>query len=144
MAQASLAPCRQADILHNRKRHRAPLSISTSSRMPPGREADGHKAWARSYITCRTCSCSCESSGRRSHADPGISSAGRPVSILADITLLAVFSAELLQKFVQALTKNVSSKLLYSPLWSQLAGPEHLSVQRPVGYWHIGDRFSPA
>ena len=31
MAQASLAPCRQADIFHYWKRRRAPLSISTSS-----------------------------------------------------------------------------------------------------------------
>ena len=70
MAQASLAPCQQADIFHNRKRRRAPLSISTSSPMPPGREADGHKAWVIPCITFRTCSCSCESSGRRSLADP--------------------------------------------------------------------------
>ena len=112
MAQASLAPCRQADIFHNRKHCHAPLSFSISSPMPPGGEADGHKAWAIPCITCRTCSCSCESSGRRSPADPGISSAGRPVSIPADITLLAGFFAELFQRFVQALTKNAASKPL--------------------------------
>src|SRR3954470_3515368 len=31
MAQTSLAPCRQADIFHNRKRRRSPLSFSISS-----------------------------------------------------------------------------------------------------------------
>ena len=44
MAQASLAPYRQADIFHNWKRRHAPLSISTSSPMPPGKDVDGHKA----------------------------------------------------------------------------------------------------
>ena len=42
----------------------------------------------------------------------GISSAGRPVSIPADITLLAGFFVELFPKFVQALTENVASKTL--------------------------------
>ena len=96
IAQDSLAPCRQADIFHNRKHRRAPLSFSISSPMPPGGDADGHKACAIPCITCRTCSYSSESSGRRSPEDPGISSAGRPVSIPADITLLAGFFAKLL------------------------------------------------
>ena len=112
MAQASLAPCRQADIFHNRKRRRAPLSFSISSPMPPSGEADGHKAWAIPYITCRTCSCSCESSGRRSPADGGGSFVGQPISIPVDITLLAGFFAELLPKFAQALTENAASKPL--------------------------------
>ena len=112
MAQASLAPCRQADIFHNQKRRRAPLSFSISSPMPPGGDADGHKAWAILCITCQTCSCSCESSGRGSPEDPGISSAGRPVSIPADITLLAGFFAELFLNLIQALTVNVTSKPL--------------------------------
>ena len=96
IAQASRAPCQKADIFHNRKRRRAPLSFSISSPMPPGRDTEGHKAWAILCITYRTCSCSCESSSRRSPEDPGISSTGRPVSIPADITLLAAFFAELL------------------------------------------------
>ena len=114
MAQASLAPYRQADIFHNRKRRRAPLSISTSCTMPPGREADGHKAWAMPCITCRTCSCSCESSGRRSPADPGISSAGRPISIPTDITLLAGFFAELYKSSFEHLLKMPRRSLLFS------------------------------
>ena len=112
IAHASLTPCRQADIFHNQKRRRAPLTFSISSPTPPGGEADGHKAWAIPCITCRTCSCSSESSGRRSPADPGISSAGRPVSIPADKTLLAGFFAELFQNFIQALTENAASKPL--------------------------------
>ena len=55
--------------------------------MPSGREADGHKAWATPFITCRTRLCSCKSSGRRSPVEPGISSAGRPVSRLPRRTL---------------------------------------------------------
>ena len=95
MAQASLAPCRQADIFHNQKCRRAPLSISTSSLMPPGREADGHKAWAIPCMTCRACLCSCERSCSISPTDPGISSSGRPVSIPTDLTLLIRFLTEL-------------------------------------------------
>ena len=112
IAQASLAPCRQADIFHNRKRRRAPLSFFISSPMPPGGEADGHKAWVIPCITCRTCSCNYESSGRRSPAEPGISSVGRPISIPADITLLAGFFTEVLTKFVQALSETAASKPL--------------------------------
>ena len=41
---------------------------------------------------------------------PGISSLGRPVSIPADITLLAGFFTELFQKLIQALTENAASK----------------------------------
>ena len=114
IAQASLAPCRQADIFHNRKRRRAPLSFSISSPMPPGGEADGHMAWAMPCITCRTCSCSCESSGRRSLADPGISSQGRPVSIPTDITLSAGFFAELFKSSFKHLLKMPRRSLLFS------------------------------
>jgi len=109
-AQASLAPCQQADIFHNHKRHRAPLSISISSLMPPGREADGHKAWAIPCITCRARSCSCEISCSISPADPGISSPGRPVSIPTDITLLIRFLAELFYSSLEVLTINAASK----------------------------------
>ena len=114
IAQASLAPCRQEDIFHNRKRRRAPLSISTRSPMPPGREADGHKAWAMPCITCGTCSCSCESSCRRSPADPGISSAGRPVRIPTDINLLVGFFAELYKSSFKHLLKIPHRSLLFS------------------------------
>src|SRR4051812_21720241 len=95
MAQASLAPWRQADIFHNQKRRRTPFSFSASSPRPSSLGRDGHKAWATPCIACRTRSCSCESSGRRSPVEPGISSAGRPVSIPTDITLLFDFPAEL-------------------------------------------------
>ena len=114
MGQASLAPCRQEDILHNRKRRRAPLNMSTSSPMPPGREADSHKAWARSCITCRTYACSCESPGRRSLVDPGISSPGRPISIPTDIALLAGFFAELYRSSLKHLLKMPRRNLLFS------------------------------
>src|SRR3954462_4279341 len=114
MAQASLAPCRQADIFHNRKRRRAPVSFSASSPRPSGAEWAGHKARATPCIACRIRSCSCRSSGRSSPVEPGISSAGRPVSVPTDIILLFVFLAELLffQEFAQALTKYVASKTL--------------------------------
>ena len=114
MAQASLAPCRQADIFHNRNRRRAPLSISTSSPMPPGREADGHKAWAIPCITCRTHSCSCERSCSRSPAEPGISSSGRPVGIPTDITLLTHFFVELYNGSFRHLPSMSRRSLLFS------------------------------
>src|SRR3954467_789924 len=114
MVQASLAPCRQADIFHNQKRRRAPLSFSASSPRPSGVEWAGHKAWATPCIACRIRSCSCKSLGRRSPVEPGISSAGRPVSIPTDNTLLFDFLAELIffKGFVQALTKYAASKSL--------------------------------
>ena len=114
MAQASLAPCRQADIFHNQKRRRAPLSISTSSPMPTSRDADSLKAWAIPCITCRICPCSCESSCRRSPADPGISSSGRPVSIPTDIILLARFFTELYKGSFEHLLKMLRQSLLFS------------------------------
>ena len=88
MAQASLAPCRQADTFHNRKLRRAPWSISTSSPMPFRGEVDDHKAWAIPCITCQACSCSCERSCSKSPADTGISSSGRPVSTHNSINTL--------------------------------------------------------
>ena len=114
IAQDSLAPCRQADIFHNRKRRRAPLSISTSSPMPPGRDADGHKAWEIPCITYQICPCSCESSCRRSPADPGISSSGRPVSMPTDIILLARFFAELYSDSLEHLLNMPRRSLLFS------------------------------
>ena len=139
MAHASLAPCRQADIFHNRKRRRAPLRFSISYPMPPGGNTDGHKAWAIPYITCRTRTCSCESSGRRSPADPGISSAGRPVSIPTDITLLAGFFAELYKKFVQALTKNAASTPLILLYGVSKLGPNifQFNAQPGIGILEI-------
>ena len=114
MAQASLAHCRQDDTFHNRKRRRAPLSISTSSLMPPGTEEDGHKAWAIPCITCRARSCSCDRSCSKSPADLGISSPGRPVSIPTDITLLARFFAELYKGSFEHLLKMSHQSLLFS------------------------------
>ena len=95
IAQASLAPCRQADIFHNRKRRRAPWSISTSSPMPFGRKLDGHKACATPCIACRARSCNYERSCSKSPADAGISSSGRPVSIPTSTTLSIYFLAKL-------------------------------------------------
>ena len=114
IAQASLAPCRRADIFDNQKHRSAPLSISTSSPMPPSREADGHKAWAIPCITCRTCSCNCESSYSRSPADPGISSPGQPVSIPTDIIQLACFFAELFKGSFKHLLKMPRRSRLFS------------------------------
>src|SRR4051812_37852968 len=109
--------------------------------MLPGWEMDGHKAWAIPCITCRTCSCSCESSGRRSPADPDISSAGRPVSIPADITLLAGFFVELFQKFVQALTENAASKPLILLHGVRKLGSNILQLHAQLGIGILGIVF---
>ena len=96
MAQASRAPCRQADIFHSRIRRRAPLNSSTSSSIFPRGEADGYKALATFRIACRACSWNCDSPCRRSLDDLDTSSSGQPINIHAIIAISAIFTSKLL------------------------------------------------
>ena len=143
MAQASLAPCRQADIFHNRKRRRAPWSISTSSPMPFGREVDVYKAWAIPCITCRARSCNCERSCNKSPIDAGISSSGRPVNIPTDISSFQYASSSSCTTVRLGTCHKCRDEAFCSPSRSPPAEREHLLIRRPAEHWHLEDCSSP-